>query len=188
MEAGRMNPGPWTDHSISTAVNAEIIAKRCEGIDPEAAYIMGLLHDIGRRVGVCYIKHVIEGYRYLMEQGYADVAVICLTHSFTIPTIDAFMGRVDVSDEDYQFVKQFVETHTYDDYDRLIQLCDSVSLAGGGILIEKRLLDVGLRYGVSDAQIDKWRATLALKDEFDRRVGEDIYKLLPNIVNNTFGW
>ena len=34
---------------------------------------MGLLHDIGRREGVTGMRHTLDGYRYLLEQGFDDV-------------------------------------------------------------------------------------------------------------------
>lgn len=74
------------------------------------------------------------------------------------------------------------------DYDSLIQLCDAVSAPRGGVLIEKRLLDVAVRYGVNSMVQDKWRATFELKKRFDVLAGMNIYKLLPSIVENTFEW
>ncbi|MBE5831525.1 MAG: HDOD domain-containing protein [Butyrivibrio sp.] len=49
--AGQINPGPWVKHSINTGVAAKNIAEKIPGLDPEKAYIVGLVHDIGRRVG-----------------------------------------------------------------------------------------------------------------------------------------
>ena len=64
--AVRNNPGPWEQHSLVTADNARRIAEKVPGMDPEKAYIMGLLHDIGRREGVTGMLHLIDGYDYLM--------------------------------------------------------------------------------------------------------------------------
>jgi HD superfamily phosphohydrolase YqeK len=49
-ESAVLNPGPWEMHSRHVALGAELIAARCSGLDPERAYILGLLHDIGRRL------------------------------------------------------------------------------------------------------------------------------------------
>lgn len=46
-EAESCNPGPWGNHSRIAAHCARKIAQEC-GLDPEKAYILGLLHDIGR--------------------------------------------------------------------------------------------------------------------------------------------
>ncbi len=187
-QAQRMNPTPWVEHSRSTAVNARLIAERCQGLDPDAAYVLGLLHDIGRREGFTYIKHIWDGYHYLLAQGFEDAADICLTHSFPLPDMKTFMGRVDIPDVDYMFIQRFIEARAYTVYDRLIQLCDAVSSPEGGVLIDKRLLDVAMRYGANANMADKWKATFALKRQFDEMAGINIYKLLPNIVENTFKW
>lgn len=52
--------------------------------------------------------------------------------------------------------------------------------------MEKRLLDVALRYGVQDFALNKWRASLENKKYFDELCGCNIYTLLPNIVENSF--
>ena len=69
-EAEKYNPGPWGNHSRVAAHCAEKIALGCEGMNPEKAYILGLLHDIGRKFRVSYLKHVSEGYSYMMSLGY----------------------------------------------------------------------------------------------------------------------
>ena len=57
--AGELNPGPWTTHSINVGIAARNIAQKVPGMDAEKAYIVGMLHDIGRRVGIVNIpKHV----------------------------------------------------------------------------------------------------------------------------------
>jgi HD superfamily phosphodiesterase len=60
-EAQQLNPGPWVEHSLFVAQGAKLIALHCEGMDSEAAYIVGLLHDIGRRFGVTNMRHSIDG-------------------------------------------------------------------------------------------------------------------------------
>ena len=48
-EAERCNPGPWGNHSRTAAHCAEKIALY-SGMDPEKAYVLGLLHDIVPRL------------------------------------------------------------------------------------------------------------------------------------------
>ena len=56
-EALPYNPGPWGDHSRTAAHCAECIARASNGrLDPDKAYVLGLLHDIGRRYGT-YPQH-----------------------------------------------------------------------------------------------------------------------------------
>ena len=75
--AGKLNPGPWVRHSVNTGIAARNIAEKLPSLDPEKAYIVGLLHDIGRRVGIVGIPtHVLEGYRYCMQKGWDEAARI----------------------------------------------------------------------------------------------------------------
>ena len=44
-------------------------------------------------------------------------------------------------------IRTELEKSVYDDYDRLVQLCDSIAGAEGVLDIEERMLDVKRRYG-----------------------------------------
>lgn len=85
-EAEKLNPGPWINHSRTVAHCAEKIASY-SGMDPEKAYVLGLLHDIGRRFGKRHLGHVSDGYSYMMSLGYDEAARICLPHSFNTQKI-----------------------------------------------------------------------------------------------------
>jgi len=67
--AVQMNPGPWEQHSISVANNARLIARHVPHMDSDKAYVMGLMHDVGRRTGVTGIRHIFDGYDYMMRMG-----------------------------------------------------------------------------------------------------------------------
>ena len=56
------------------------------------------------------------------------------------------------------------------------------------MLIEKRLVDVALRLGFNDLTLAKWRAFLDIRREFDAAVGGSVYRLLPGVVDHTFGF
>ena len=79
--AGELNPGPWINHSKVVAKTAEKIAQKCS-LDCNKAYVLGLLHDIGRYEGVTGLRHIIAGYELMSKKNYVDNAYICLTHSF----------------------------------------------------------------------------------------------------------
>ena len=64
-EGLQKNRGPWGDHSKTAAHCAEKIATACGDLDPEKAYVLGLLHDIGRTFGVRHLGHVSDGYSYM---------------------------------------------------------------------------------------------------------------------------
>lgn len=175
-EAEQCNPGPWGDHSRTAGYIAETIAAACGDMDSEKAYVMGLLHDIGRKFGITGLRHVTDGYRYMKELGYDDVARICLTHSFNNRNLDEYIGKKDISEEETQWLISVLQNTEYDDYDRLIQLCDA--LAGNGVVLdcEERMLDVRNRYGYYPQS--KWDTNMKLKEYFERKTGQDIYKLL----------
>lgn len=132
------------------------------------------------------MRHVLDGYRYLVSLGFNDAARVCLTHSFPIPFAGALAGKWDSPPQDIAFVQEFLDQNPPDDYDRLIQLCDSLALPSGFCLIEKRLVDVALRYGFNQHTLLKWKAILAIRQSFEAEVGESIYRLLPGVVENTF--
>ena len=175
-EAEQCNPGPWGDHSRISAHCAESIAARCEGLDADKAYVLGLLHDIGRKFGVRHLGHVSDGYTYMMSLGYDEVAQVCLTHSFNNRTVEEYIGRFDTTDEELALINDALAQVVMDDYDRLIQLCDALAGSESVLNIEERMADVKRRYG-SYPQA-KWDANLNLKRYFEEKTGKDIYEVV----------
>ena len=186
-EAGVLNPGLWVAHSRYVAEAARSIATRLPTLDPEAAYVLGLLHDIGRRVGVTGLRHSLDGYLFLAAEGCEDAGRVCLTHCFQSRDVRESFGAPDCTPEEMAFIDVYLAQVEYNDYDRLIQLCDSLANASGFCLMEKRMLDVGLRYGVNEFSLRKWQATFAIRADFEQRMGCSVYSLLPGVVENTFG-
>lgn len=113
-------------------------------------------------------------------------AKICMTHSFMVQNIKADVGEWDASDKDYEFMKQYIENVTYDDYDKLMQLCDSLAMATGFCLLEKRFVDVHRRYGVGQYTVARWNAVFEIKDYFEKWLGCSIYDVLPGVKETTF--
>ena len=186
-EARILFPGLWVEHSINAGKAAELIARNCKDLNPETALVLGTLHDIGYRYGNTYMKHILHGYNFAMDKGYHKVARICLTHSFNCHNLKCSFGKYDnFTQEEYDFVKNYIENVEYDDYDQLIQLCDALALPSGYCLMEKRMVDVALRHGVHEHIIDKWKATFETKAYFERKMGKSIYSVLPGVVANTF--
>ncbi len=184
-KAVKLCSGPWEQHSKSVAQNAMLIAEKTKIIDSEQAYVMGLMHDIGRRAGVKGIQHIFDGYDYMMSIGQEELARICLTHSFPIKNVNTYIGKYDCTTQQKQFLENFLATREYNDYDCLIQLCDAISLPNGACIMEKRLVDVALRHGLPDFTIDKWKAFMMLKKHFDELCACNIYTLLPNVLENS---
>lgn len=183
--AAAQNPGPWEAHSRYVAAACRAIAEHCDGMDGEKAYVLGLLHDIGRYAGVSSERHLIDGYRYCIARGWEKAAQVCISHAFMLQDIKTSIGTFDVTAEDYDFMKDFVAHAEYDDYDRLVQLCDALALPSGFCLLEKRFVDVALRYGIHPATLDRWRRTLELKTYFEGKIGCCVYDLLPGAAENS---
>ncbi|MDO4302346.1 MAG: HD domain-containing protein [Bacillota bacterium] len=173
-EAETINPGPWGDHSRMVAKCAQRIAVSC-GMDGEKAYILGLLHDIGRRYGVTHLAHVTDGYKYLIELGYDEAAKVCITHSFGVKNIDNYIGNRDISQEDYELLLRLIETYEYDDYDRLIQLCDSIAFPDRIVDLKTRMDDVERRYGAA-YPLSKRQKNYELKEYFEEKMGRNLYE------------
>ena len=187
-EAETKNPGPRVAHSRNVALAAHNIAEVYPGLDTDAAYILGLLHDIGRREGSTGMKHILDGYTFLEGLGHSDAARICLTHSYPLQDIEAGSGKWDGTGKELAFVETYLNGVKYNDYDRLLQLCDALAWPSGFVMIEKRLVDVALRLGINDMTVEKWRAFLGLQEYFEKAIGRSIYSALPGVVENTFGF
>ena len=185
-QAYASNPGPWAEHARYVALACRNIAERCPHMDADAAYCYGLLHDIGRFAGVTSERHLIDGYRYCMERGWDKAAQICISHAFMVKDISSSIGVFDMPAEDKAFMADFVKNAVYDDYDYLVQLCDALALPTGFCLLEKRFVDVTIRYGVHAATVDRWKAVLNIKQHFEELMGCGIYELLPGVVENSF--
>jgi len=174
--ASEQNPGPWVAHSRVTARAAEAIA-RAAGMDGDKAYVLGLLHDIGRYEGVRDMHHIVAGYDLTMEKGFKRNARICLTHSFPLQLFASYIGSNDCSEEETKLIQNALDTVQYDDYDGLIQLCDGICLPQGITLLQVRLMDVVMRHGMNEFTLKKWGEQFKLKAHFDGLCGGNIYNL-----------
>lgn len=185
------NPGPWREHSYAVARAAEKIARAVNEnakantaahgstkhlLNPDFAYTCGLLHDIGRQMGYTYMAHVYDGYHFLKNLGYDQLAKICLTHSFNLNIIEDYIGKIDITDEQYEKLKSLLTDTEYDDYDRLIQLLDSTCGADGTQNLETRMNDVKQRYGYYPE--GKWNKNFELKEYFEKLMGRDLYEVI----------
>ena len=181
-EGVKKNPGSWREHSYAVARAAEKIARavnqKCgqEKMNPDLAYVYGLLHDIGRQKGHTYIAHVYDGYHFLLSFGYEKAAQICLTHSFNLKTTEDYIGKIDISDNQMEEIKQLLAAAEYDDYDRLIQLLDSTCGADGTLNLEERMNDVKARYGYYPQ--GKWDKNFELKAYFEKLAGREYYEII----------
>ena len=84
-----------------------------------------------------------------------------------------YIGKFDVSDEELRLIKTELDKAVYDEYDRLIQLCDSLAGADGVLDVEDRMNDVKKRYGFYPQA--KWDTNIRLMQHFEKKMNQNIY-------------
>jgi HD superfamily phosphohydrolase YqeK len=181
-EASKLNPGSWIEHSKYVAAGARLIAEKCSNLSPDIAYVLGLLHDIGRHKGKSQARHCIDGYNFMKSEGYEDCARICMTHTFQYKDVNAIYDFWDCSADELDTVRRFLDSVEYNDYDLLIQLSDAMSTDTGFCILERKMVKSAIRFGVKDILIKKWESTLKLKEYFDNKAKCSVYSLLPGIA------
>lgn len=166
-------------HCTMVAMTAVRIAAFVPEINLEKVHVLGLLHDYGGRYseGNKELFHGTAGYEAMMILGYTDVARVCLTHSFIRP---AFRP------EDYTYpasemikARKLMDRIDLDDYDRLIQLSDSLVCGYLVVTAKDRLSALQKKYGIRQEAIGrKYQEIMALKSYFDEKCGRDVYEIL----------
>ena len=168
----------WILHSIYVGEAAKKIANGI-GINSEKAIIYGYIHDIGRKIN--HNNHIIEGFKYLVNQGYIEEARYCLTHSFIDNDISKTAGGGPKDEESYNFINNYLKNNPHNIYDNIIQLCDLFCLETGYTTIEKRLLDISLRKGIYDNSYSHYQAAIDLKARIERGLNYSLYTLFSEI-------
>lgn len=169
----------WIEHSICVGNTAEKIAEKL-GIDVEKAKICGYIHDIGKGIAD-FADHPMQGYKYLRNLGYYEYANICLTHSYLNNDINCVSA--ELHSKDIKFIEEFIKNHEYTIYDKLIILCDLISM-NVNVTLDKRLIDIIDRRGVHKNTVYNIRESKKLKKEFDEMLGYNVYELFPKITEN----
>ncbi len=167
-------------HYLRVAENAKLIASETVYLNPEKAYILGLLHDYGEYLTHHQVDmfHGTAGYDEMIKLGFDEVAKVCLSHSF-------FGG--DILPEEYtgypaaeiKRAAKYIKLNPLDDYDRLIQISDLMVMVDKNTDILLRLDYVAAKYNVSANIIAKKKQqALNLKAYFDNLCEQDIYKIV----------
>jgi hypothetical protein len=170
-EAQTLNPGPWVRHSRVAARAAQAIARLHPRLDPEPAFVLGCIHDIGRRAGKTGMRHALDGYSFFRERSFDDAARICISHTFPVKDFRIAAGTWDCTAAEMEFLAAFLERNEWNEYDRLIQLCDSLALPDGFCTVEQR-------YGVTEWSAVRREAFLDILREMETAVGRPVYGIL----------
>lgn len=177
----------WIEHSISVGNAAATIAKALN-LDEDKARALGYIHDIGKRNGwgdKKTISHTVSGYEYIKSLNFSEeFAEVCLTHSYLNNDINCVAGGLpNKKRSTYSFVNYFIANHKYTEYEKIINLCDLMCTQKVTTL-ENRLLSLITKYGTFDNTIYHITEAQKLKKHFDNKLGYNLYKLFPTILDN----
>lgn len=167
-------------HYLRVAENAKRIASKIPSLNPEKAYILGLLHDYGEFKEQKDRRnfHGTAGYDEMMSLGFDEVARTCLSHSF----FDDCITPENYSSYPADCIlraAEIISDNPFDDYDRLIQLSDLMVKSDQVTAIDERLDFVAAKYHVpADVISFKKERAHELKKYFDNLCGEDVYHIL----------
>lgn len=168
----------WILHSIFVGLAARRIAHELN-LDEDYALTIGYMHDIGRSIK--HIGHPIEGYLYLLNMGYPDIARYSITHSFINNVIFNTAGGGPNDKESFNFINRYLNSIELNIYDNIVQLCDLFCLESGFTTFEKRILDITERKGVFSNSYEHFNNIMNLKNKIETMMGKEIYSLFPEI-------
>ena len=168
----------WIKHSIYVGLAARRITEAL-GLNDNFALTIGYLHDIGRRID--HNNHPILGYKYLNSLGYENIARYSLTHSFYNSKITNTIGTGPKDKESYDFINNYLNNLTPDLFDNIVHLCDIFCLDTGFTTIEKRILDIISRKGISDNFLNYYNSIMDFKKWIELTIKKDFYSLFPEI-------
>ena len=168
-------------HYLRVAQNAREIAECVPHLNPEKAYIMGLVHDYGQAEERQNKKrfHGLAGYESLMAMGYDEAARACLVHSF-------FEWEEITPERYHSYDKECIlkcakllKERPFDDYDRLIHLADLTVTGYKATSLEMRFEYLAATYRINEMMIkDKFLMACRLKHYFDDLCHRNVYDIL----------
>lgn len=186
-DAPRKNKELWIKHSVNVAIVAERLAEQLK-LDSKKAYVLGLVHDIGRRkkehVG---LRHIIEGYNFLEEQGYKEEARVCLTHTFYSKNLvkpNLTKANTNLTRNEIEFISDYINKNGFNIYDKILQIADNMGSATGINTVERRRTESMLRYGITDVSEKNLREIFKAQNEIEEKLGFSIYKIFPEVTDN----
>ena len=168
----------WILHSIYVGLACKRLAKALD-LNQDYALKIGLLHDIGRKIN--HNNHPIEGYLYLKELGYEDIARYSLTHSFLNNDITKTVGMGPKNKKNYEFINNYLTNIKKNIFDNIVHLSDLMCLDTGFTTIEKRILDIITRKGITENSYDHYIALNDFINWFELETKTNLYDLFPEI-------
>lgn len=167
-------------HTQGVAESCYLIATHTSDMNSEKAYVLGLLHDYGKKYPEKELNgfHGHWGYEEMMKMGYPAVARICLTHTFYSTDFDANCFP-SYPAKDLAWAKKQLQQINYDDYDRIVQLCDMFFEKLNIVSIQKRFSGIMERYHLDfDTLKNSYDYAVKNKEYFDKKCQIDVYKIL----------
>lgn len=153
---GKINTSSWISHILYEGKLAKQLATKL-GVDPNTAQIQGILHDYGRKVTHSF-EHVTKGYEKLVDEGWEDEAISCLTHSFLNGGRCASNEQAEEGfyvdengnpswkpETEKDDITLFLENYQYSTYDTVLNIADLMATSDGIVSPYDRIQDIATR-------------------------------------------
>lgn len=180
---------PHAAHILIVAASAAMITHQIRmnnnGFSPdvEKAFVLGLLHDIGRYIvdeNEAQYPHTIAGYDRCIKLHAASVAPICLTHAILDKATKEEYPRY--TDHQLDFVNEKMSKINRSFYDDLIMLIDLHCRGDQVFSIQDRLNKNKNFYNIQSE--DYSSKYLELYSEFTKKYNVDIYSVCRFVSEN----
>lgn len=153
---GKINTSSWYSHVLYAGKACQKMAQM-QGLNENAAWTLGLIHDYGRKFDHSF-NHVVLGADALIDMGWNEEAKAAITHSFVkggrcASNEQALKGfHVDKNgneswDETAEFddVSLFLQNYKYTGYDLILNIADLMATDKGIVSPYERIKDIATR-------------------------------------------
>lgn len=156
IQDGKINTSNWMGHVLYVSKFAGELAGKLN-VDVKTAQIQGMLHDYGRKISHGP-EHIIIGYEKLIDEGWEEEAIACLSHSFLNGGRCTCNAQAEegfyVDENGYPAWKEgtkkdditiFLENYKYSKYDTILNIADLVATSNGIVSPYERIEDIATR-------------------------------------------
>lgn len=153
---GQINTSSWISHSLYVGEVCANIAGIL-GLNIDEAKTLGFMHDYGRK-STHKFNHTMNGFETLIDLGWTNEAIGCLTHSFVNggrcsnnePAVEGFYvdeqgnpnWNVGTKKDD---ITLFLESYNYTPYDVILNIADLMATDKGIVTPHIRIKDIADR-------------------------------------------